>query len=367
MVDQDFNYERTARLIEEAVSAFDLDATELTVYTEAATGGFAVTAATAVAAGADTVYAIVEDSPYGPAEAARSHTERLACHVGDESTLVFPSVKRREEVREADVVTNTGFVRPIDGEVVSWLKPTAAVSLMYEPWEFRDTDMDIDALWAAGIPVLGTDESDGRVGTQQYLRSLATKVALDCDLEIYRGTFAVVGSGRMARHAAAGLDSLGATVERVDTPPAEADTDLLNSVPSGLIESLDALLLVDHETRRLLVGTEGFVDPVEFEQKTRGATIIHVCGPVSAADMDDAGVRYVPQDPAPAKRMSYTTGYLGPRPVVDLHAAGIRVGVDLAREQRAGTDFRTATENVAATSIGMDFDEAFKNEHGFAD
>lgn len=364
MSDSSFNYDRTGRLIEESIERIELDLDGLSVYTEAATGGFAATAATAAAAGAERVYALTADSPYGSAAEARAHTQTLTERVGEKSALVFPEEKNRAEFAEADVVTNTGFVRPFDEQVADWLGPTAAISLMYEPWEFRSEDMDIEALWRNEVPVLGTDESDQRVATQRYLRSLAPKIAFECDLEVFLGDFAVVGSGRMARHAREGLEDLGADTIQL-TPSETHHEDSVDSLDAETAAGLDALVVVDHATDRLLVGEDGLVDTNELASRSPGVTVIHICGPISQPDMDAAGVRYVPESPAPAGTMSYTTGYLGPRPIVDLHAAGLRVGADLARELRAGAAFRTATETVAATPLGADFAEEFKERHGF--
>lgn len=353
------NYPRTARLIREAVDEFDLDLDGYTVYTEAATGGFAATAATAVAAGAETVYALARDSSHGSAEAARDHTRRLTAQVGDEETLCFPETKQAEHFRASDIVTNTGFVRPIDEQVADWLGPNAAVPLMFETWEFREADMDIEALWQRDIPVVGTDERDDRVATQQYLRALAVAVAFECDVEVLEGEFVVLGDGRMASHAAAGLEALGGSVTRLG--------DAAGTVSAEAVADIDVLLVIDHETDDLLVGDGGVIEPAVLATHAPGVTVGHIAGPIAADDLDAAGVRYVPDDPAPRGTMSYTTGHLGPRPIVDLHAGGLRVGADLVREQRAGADLQTATEQVASSSLGMDFDDEYKQANGFYD
>lgn len=363
----DFNYPRTARLINESVSALELNLSGLSVYTEAATGGFAATAATAIAAGADTVYALARNSSYGTVAEARSHTERLTSYVGDEERLVFPDRKRQTHVEAADIITNTGFVRPIDEQMIDWISNDSAVPLMYEPWEFRAEDMDIDMLWTKGIPVLGTDESDHRVATQQYLRSLAVKVTLECDLEVHQGTFVVVGDGRMAEYAAIGLEALDASVTRIGLSDCEESKSIPAKLTNDVLDQLDAVLVVDHKTDRLLVGDGGLIETSKLAERAPGATVIHICGPIAAEDIDAVGLRYAPANPAVAKSMSYTTGYLGPRPIVELHAAGLRVGADLTRTCRNGADWRTATATVAETPLALDFEESFKRDHGFYD
>lgn len=357
------NYPRTARLVLDAVDAFDLDLDGYTVYTEAATGGFAATAATAVAAGAETVYALAYDSSHGSAQQAREHTRRLTAHVGDDHKLSFPETKRAEHFMEADIVTNTGFVRPIDEQVADWLSPNAAVPLMFETWEFREADMDIEALWRRDIPVLGTDERDDRVATQRYLRALAVAIAFECDVEVMDGEFVVLGDGRMASHAAAGLEALGGSVSRVGPNDVNGDGTVLVEN----ITDIDVLFVIDHLTDELLVGDEGLVDSAMLAEHAPGVTVAHIAGPVATDDLEVAGLRYVPDEPAPPGTMSYTTGHLGPRPIVDLHAGGLHIGADLVRERRRGADLRTATERVASSSLGMDFDDTFKQANGFYD
>lgn len=360
-----FNLGRAARLIDGAVSSFDLDLEGLTVYTEAATGGFASTAALAVAADAESVYALAADSSHGRAEEARNHTTELTAQVGDEDQLLFPDEKREKDVREADIVTNTGFVRPIDATMVGYLEPPVAIPLMYEPWEFRSSDIDIEAAWNAGIPVLGTDESDDRVATQEYLRCLGPALAFESDIEVFKSNCLVVGGGRMAEHAAAGFASLGAAVDIVAPDTGEVatmGTDRDGHIPP---ERLDLVLVVDHATDTNLLGDDGVLDGEYLDRLPTGVIVNHVCGPMSTDVLDDKNIKYVPDEPAATGSMSFTTGHLGPRPIIDLHGAGLRVGEDLRRALTEESDLEDVTSKVASTALAADFDESFKKEHGF--
>ena len=55
----------------------------------------------------------------------------------------------------ADIVTNLGFVRPIDEPLLSKLGPQAVVSLMWETWEHRPEELDRDACKRLGIANTG--------------------------------------------------------------------------------------------------------------------------------------------------------------------------------------------------------------------
>ena len=63
-------------------------------------------------------------------------------------------------MQAADIVTNSGHVRPIDARIAGWMRPDAVVPLMFEAWEIdmgRD-DVDLAALRDRGIRYAGTNE-----------------------------------------------------------------------------------------------------------------------------------------------------------------------------------------------------------------
>ena len=56
--------------------------------------------------------------------------------------------------------------------------------------------------------------------------------------------------------------------------------------------------------------------------------------------------------------MSVTAGFLGPKPVIDLHTAGLRVGAALSRARRSGLDAAAAEASVLASlSLAHGFGE----------
>ncbi|MGE4553904.1 MAG: hypothetical protein AB7D57_12395, partial [Desulfovibrionaceae bacterium] len=175
--------ERARRLAEAAIRRFGLDLNGLVVLTEAATGHFALTAPLAALAGADRVLALGRDSRFGSAEQAHEACRRVARAWGlDEDRLEFLDDRRDPRLREADVVTNLGALRPLDREFLSRLGPCAAVPLMWETWEFRPADLDLEACRRSGIPVLGTDEHHPDLGIFDYVGVCAVKLLLEAEV-----------------------------------------------------------------------------------------------------------------------------------------------------------------------------------------
>jgi hypothetical protein len=66
-------------------------------------------------------------------------------------------------------------------------------------------------------------------------------------------------------------------------------------------------------------------------------------------------VRVVPEAIAPPGTMSYSPAVLGPRPVLELTAAGLKVGEVAARARLAGLDVAEATRVALRDSPAMAF------------
>ncbi|WCB46378.1 hypothetical protein [Nitratidesulfovibrio vulgaris] len=309
--------ERSARLALQAISRFGLDLSGRCVYTEAASNAFAWTALIAAMTGAE-VTAQTRDSRFGTADEVEADTLRLARTLGVADRIRVVRAPDRAALARADVVTNLGFVRPISADKVAWLKEGAVICLMWEPWEFRPEDLDLAACHARGIPLLGTNERDPQLRTFRSVGLLAVKLLLEQGLEILGCHVALLGKGHFADEARTCLESLGAQVTVADTPCALPCDDAGHA-------PLDAAICIEHMRHDLLlVGQGGVLDT--SRPLPVGLTIVHICGLADPEAARAAGCAMHPECPAAPGVMSFTTAHLGPKPVIDLHAAGLRVG-----------------------------------------
>ena len=137
-----FNSKRLLSLIKKSIAECNLQLNDLIVLTEAATGAYIVTPIIAAMAGAKKIYAITQDTRYGSAEEVREQTTKLA-QLGQVSDQIeFISTKTQDIVAQADIITNSGHVRPINAQMISWMNTQAVIGLMYEAWEFRAEDIE---------------------------------------------------------------------------------------------------------------------------------------------------------------------------------------------------------------------------------
>lgn len=332
---------RARKLAAEAIANFKLDLSGLTVLTEAASNNYMLTPLIAAKAKAKRVYVVSKDTKYGKAVEVFEHIVHEAARWGVKDSISLIA-RDAAHVKEADIVTNLGFVRPIDKQFISRMKETAVVPLMWETWEFRPEDLDLEECRRRGIPVLGTNEGHPLLRTFDYVGMLAVKLLLEAGVEVFRSHVLIIGAGRFGDAAAKALLSAGAEVRN-----AKDNEDL--SWP-------DALLVVEHESRDQVVGDRASVDIAKLKAVNPTCSLVHIAGNVDVPALKAAGIEFYPADIAPAGFMSRTTDYLGPRPLIDLHAAGLKIGELMARARMKGLKGRDCELSVLReTDIAQDF------------
>ena len=337
------NIKRIEKLIGDAIDTYNLDLSGLTVFTEAASGNYVVTPLIAALAGSDRVFAITRDSRYGKAVDVRNFTLELAQRwgVGDQVEVV--SDKLPSMLSQVDIVTNLGFVRPIDKNMIAHLKPTAVLPLMWETWEFREADLDLAECRRVGIMVLGTNEREAGLDFFTYVGYLAVKLAFELEIEIYRSKVVVVGSGPFGESCVKAFDKLEADIGYIDL---SADNSLGTESAKSTLRGADLVVLVEHHSPVCLIGSEGQITVDELLALSPHLSIIHIAGHINRREIDNAAIPCVPQKSAAPGYMSVATDYLGPKPVIALHTAGLKVGEAMARARLTGLDPIEAEKKV---------------------
>lgn len=345
------NRRRVNRLMRSIIADLDLDLRGITVLTEVATGPFVVTPLIAGLAGADRVFAVTRDSIYGTADEVNKLVEGWAGELGIDNKVTPSTCPARDFAAQSNIVTNLGFVRPIDRNLIERLPDDAAIPLMWEPWEYRPDDVDLHACRQRGIPVLGTVETHPRLGVFEYLGMLAVKLLHEADIEVSRAEILLIGSDPFGGFAESGLRAAGAKVNRLALTGDEGVV-IRDAVP--LLSDADALVLYEHKSRCCLIGEDAGIPAGLIAEL--GIPVIHICGVVDEAALRKAGVHKVPAKEVKPGYMSVTTGYLGPRPVVDLHAAGLKVGELLVRAMRETGSVLKAENAALASGLACSFD-----------
>lgn len=315
-----------------AIDRCALDLTGLTVLTEAASGAYAVTPVLAAMAGAD-VYALAAGTAYASSQEIQKLTAELARigTVSDRIQLVYR--KDPSFIGAADIVTNSGQVRPIDANMIAQLKPDAVVPLMYESWEYRQADVDLEACRERGIVVAGTNERHPGVDVFSFLGQMAIKQLHDAGIAVRGSHILLLCDNHFAPFIIADLRNAGAEV----TESSEMTPDALSS--QCLSWQCDAVILAMHP-REAPVFTAA--DARLLSQQAPGAVLIQYWGDADRTALAAAGVPVWPLEPPRPGHMGVLPSAVGPEPIVRLQSGGLKVGQVLARGiEKASADDRS--------------------------
>src|SRR3954453_5000150 len=251
--------ERLRRLVSEIIERAGLDLGGLVVYTEAASGPYAWPPLLAAMAGARRVHALARDSRFHRAADVIAATERLARSAGLAHVVRVHHRKLPCALAEADIVTNSGAVRPIDSQTVAALKPTAVIALMWETWELRPWHVDLDACRRRDVLVLGTYERTPAFDMRPYIGLLGLRLLFELGLEVHATRTLLLG-----RHPLIGepveraLRAAGAIVTCFSRRGDGGDPyELLNRHFSRHGAAYDALVVAEHAEPALLLGDGG--------------------------------------------------------------------------------------------------------------
>lgn len=341
-------------LLSELIARFRLDLHGLTVYTEAASGSYRWNAVLAALAGAR-VFAQTRDSRFASAnEVKRVTLEEARRHgVGDRIEVLLE--RSVPALAASDIVTNSGFVRPFDAGLIEALKPTAVIPLMWETWEFRSEDFDLERCRERGILVLGTDEGREPLDMSPFIALSGLKLLLETGFDGGR-VLVVGGAGLPAEPIVKTLRLLG--IETTWASPdgsGDLDYDALPLYFETHGNCYDVALLAEHRDSRLLLGPGGLLDYVVIRRVRPDLRVGIMCGSVDITGLPGSGVLSYPSQLMPFGFMSYQPYMLGPRPVLSLFAAGLCVGQAMARARLEGLSVGEAAARALASSPAMDF------------
>ena len=308
---------RLAALIDAAVERCRLDLTGKIVLTEAACGAYVVTPVLAACAGADRVYAMTRSTSHGTVGEVATQTLELARLAGVRDRIEIVTGRSPSIVAQADIITNSGHVRPIDREMIGWMKPSAVVSLMYEAWEFRPGDVDLQACRDRGILAGATDERHPDVDVFSFLGLMAVKLLLDAHVAVYRSSILLLCDNPFSGFIVRGLRRTGATVvvaESVAAAPRQQRYDAIvvamkpRHVP--VVTAADARVIACHWP---------------------GAVVGQFWGDIDRSALDDLNVAVWPEKAPGTGHMGILPSAIGPEPVIRLQSGGLKVGELLSR------------------------------------
>lgn len=318
--------------LHEAVDRLELNLSGLKILTEAATGAYAVTPVIAALAGAQ-VRAFTRSTRYGTVDQVREEVMHLAVKAGVKAGQIeIIEDLRPEWISEADVVTNSGHLRPLNREVLQYLKKGAVLPLMFEEWEFRPDDLDLAFCHQRGIQVGATNERHPDVDVFNYLGDMAIRMIFDAGLCLYRNCFVLISNNdfgpyianRLAQMAPVAVCDLSKRREEY----VHRDITWIGEFPHfdipDAFRDAAAVLFTAFPFTDTWIGDNKTIELKRLTTQLRNPFILRYAGEIDASLCDLAGVPYYPAVVKPG-HMGILPSGIGADAIIRLQAGGLKV------------------------------------------
>lgn len=348
------------KILENAINHFQLHLSGLSVFAELGSNDYLFTPIIAAIAGAEKVFAIVTDSKYGKKASLKATIEEI-CHLWHVPRVIeVVDRKTPKNIGDADIVLNSGFVRPIDKITIDMMKSTAVVPLMWETWELRSDELDLYYARKKGILVLGTNE--------EFLYNnngfLVTKLLFEQGLGVYKDNILIISSGRIGRSISKFFLSTKVSHSRVVFDK-EYDIEEKKYIVSieeikKLLPKFDAIVIAEHHHNVDIISNTGLLKPIDIYNANPVIKIVHICGHVNERDLNKYKLKPYPTPIAPFGYMTIGPAYLDSHAALELNTAGLKVGEIMARN-RLKYDLKSAYEESIKRPLVDDFDKGYLN------
>jgi hypothetical protein len=331
----------TADKIKEVACDLQLDLNGLTVLTEAASGPYAVTPVIAAYAGAR-VIAFTRPTKYGTVDQITEQTKTLLSEAGVEAAKVdIVQNLLPEHFAQADIITNSGHLRPLSKEKLAHVKPDAVISLMYEAWEYRREDIDLPFIKEKGITIGATCERHPDVDVFNYLGYMAMKQLFDAGLSIYRNKLLLICNNDFGQYIAAVLSRNCAALGVIDLDQrkekyAGLPIDWIGGFPNLHIPekyaSADAVVFTAYPFTDQWISEHGPISSNLLKSQVSDPLILRFAGDIDTQSLEKNGVRYFP-DHVSSGHMGVLPSDIGFDPIIRLQAGGLKVGELLRKNE----------------------------------
>jgi hypothetical protein len=323
------------------VRALALDLRGKTVLTEAASGAYVVTPILAALAGAK-VFAFSRTTKYGKVEEIFSNTQTLA-----NSFKEFPldihliDQLNPEVINQADIITNSGHLRPLSESILMHAKNDVVIPLMYEAWEWRETDMDIAYIRKRGIKIGATNERHPNVDVFNYLGDMALKQIFDSGICPYNNKFILLCNNDfgpfIAKVLAGNCDGL-AVIDLNEHRDRynENQIDWIGGFPEIKLpenyKDAEAVIFTAYPFDKDWIGEKTPISVHQILSQLSDPFILRYAGDLNEDFLQNKGLRFFPKH-VHSGHMGILPSAIGYDPIIRLQSGGLKAAEALLRGQ----------------------------------
>tara|TARA_B110000977_G_scaffold197692_1_gene280859 strand:+ start:1322 stop:2362 length:1041 start_codon:yes stop_codon:yes gene_type:complete len=307
---------RSIRLIRKFIEELNLDLTDFQIITELGSNNYMLTPIIAVLAGAKKVITYTSDSVYGNSnEIIQSFLKNFPEQIFQERITAKEKLFS-EDYQSIDIITNSRSLRPINRSKIKHLSKRTVIPLMYDRWEIREEDIDVQACSEKGIMIAGTNESASFFPIFEYCGLLAAKMSFDAGYEIRQNNILIWSKDEFGETIKKEFQALGANEVIMTTDFSEVEKKC---------DSLDFIFLTDYHEKRSFTEDNGFFNFKILKEKNQDIGIVHLYGKIDYSFCEKYDVNLFPKKDGYASKMSFTLDYLGLVPLVKLIIGSFKV------------------------------------------
>ncbi len=319
------------------VKALNLNLKGKVVLTEAASGAYIVTPLIAAIAGAK-VFAFSKTTSYGTVDEIFSITQQYIDQYKEgELNITFIDELTPEIIAQADIITNSGHLRPLDKSKLQYAKDSVVIPLMYEAWEWRDADMDIDYIRSRGVKVGATNERHPKIDVFNYLGDMAVKQIFDAGVCPYNNNFILICNNDFGPYIAKTISKLCAKLGVIDLDSNKNKYDLdavdwIGEFPKIDIpneyKSSEAIIFTAYPFDNEWIGNNTPILINDLKSQIDNPYILRFCGDINVEDVSKSGIKYFPSKVG-SGHMGILPSAIGFDPIIRLQSGGLKVGESL--------------------------------------
>jgi len=325
-------------IIKKAIKKLNLNLKNLTVLCEAATGIYSYTPAICALAGAKKVYAFGKKTKYAGLNKLKSIHEKIAKSFNLQNNIKFITKLNKKILEDCDILLNQGMIRPINKEKLKYMKKTSVIPLMYEAWEFRKEDVDLNYCKKKEILVLGVKESNLPIDVFSYCGKLVEKMLIKSGLKTTRINVLIIGKNKFSEVI---KDYLKKSKNKIE---------VINKMKfyKGNISDLGVIILTNYNNKSFVSKK----DILKLKSNSFSGIILqYTGGNIDYSYARKQKIKVFPDYKIQNKKMAYTFAEIGFIPVLYLIAGSIKVGEIASRMRIGGLDYKTSIDKLKKHNI----------------
>jgi hypothetical protein len=319
--------------IKKQIEELSLNLSDKVLLTEAATGSYIVTSILGALSGAK-VFAYAKDSRYGSASEVFDINRKILKDLNLDHDIKYIDRLDSSIISKADIITNSGHLRPINSEILQHVKKGCVIPLMYESWELRESDLDIKFCKENNIPVGATNERHPDIDVFSYLGDMAVRQLFDSGVCLYNNRFVLICNNHFGPYIAKTLSKVCKSLGVIDTIERKGSydesVDWLSEFPKINIpekyRDCEAIIFTAYPFDKNWVGDEQSEIPaVKLIKEFNNPYLIRYAGDIDTAVSDEVGLKYFPEK-VHSGHMGVLPSDIGFDPVIRLQSGGLKAG-----------------------------------------